>query len=191
MPDPWDNPELPSEADENIDLVYNGVGRVTSEWEGIEVGFSRIYSFFSQSPDEYAAFAKYGEGNIFQTRMNALVAIGDAYFINHRNQELEGEFHRLSTLASDYSKRRNDIAHGIVGPIQYYEWFASKTQIKPKTNYWALLPAYHKLSKPILNNPPRYVYYSKSLRVVEKGINSLYGEIAQYREQLRGLTVKS
>ena len=165
MPNPWDVPELPTEADESIDLVYSGIGRVTSEWEGIEVGLSRIYSFFVLAPDEYAAFTKYGEGKIFRIRMDSVVSAANSYFINNHNQEIEGEFQRLSTLALAYSARRNDIAHGIVGPIQYYEWFASKAQIKPRTNYWALLPAYHKLSRPILNNAPHYAYNSHSLSV--------------------------
>lgn len=191
MNNPWDNPELPTEADENIDHIYSGVGRVTSEWEGIEVGLCRIYSFFVKSPDDYAAFTAYGEGKIFQARIDNLSNAARAYFITHRDQETEGEYHRLSVLASAYSKRRNDIAHGIVGPIQYYEWFSAKAQIKPRTNYWALLPAYHKLSKPVMRTAPPYAYNSKTLAVVQKGMSGLYGEIAQYRESLRKLTAKT
>jgi hypothetical protein len=117
MNNPWDIPPLPTVADEDIEITYSGIGRVTSAWEGIEVNLGRIYSFLLEDPDGYETMRKYGEGRIFKDRFKELQRAADQFFFKRHDQQIEGEFHHLAIKVVGFSDRRNDVAHSIVNPI--------------------------------------------------------------------------
>jgi hypothetical protein len=185
MSNPWDNPPLPSNGDVNIDAVFNGVGRVMTQWEGIEVGLSRIYSHFLFMPDDFPTIRKYGSGYKFRDRFADLEEVAERFFVAHPDQHLEGEFHQIGVYVVGFSDRRNDVAHGIVNPIQFYDWYKTRAaEIKPRTTYWALLPPYHTFRKHLANGEPAYAYTSKELLALEQQLIAIYGEISQYRGKL-------
>jgi len=44
MAEPWDPFPLPTHADHNDRITYEGVGRVLTMWEHVEFALSRVYS---------------------------------------------------------------------------------------------------------------------------------------------------
>jgi hypothetical protein len=193
MTNPWEAPPLPAAADEDIDAIYRGVGRVITAWEGIEVNLSRIYSMLHARPDDLETIRQYGEPLKFAHRFSNLQSFARRFFVTRPNQEIEGRLDDLAGRISSYSSRRNEIAHSLVNPIQIYPWFLERaTSIKPRTNYWALIPSYHNFrdhvdmgaDKP-LKRVPAFVYTSNELKHLEVGLNALYGELSGYREKLR------
>jgi hypothetical protein len=56
---------LPMEGDLDSNHTYAGVGRVLSEWEGIEAAISHLYAWFIGKLFEAEAYHTYGAGRIF------------------------------------------------------------------------------------------------------------------------------
>lgn len=175
----------PFMADTDPNLTFAGVGRVISEWEGIEVGLCRIFSFLVGDPDG-EAMRKYGEPHFFGARFVLLNQAADKFFINRPCQELEGLLHLLGKDILRYSDRRNEVAHGIVMPLNAFS-FAKRSisNMRPRTNYWALLPAYYQLRRHGSDGLPDYVYDSRALNQIAGEMATLYSAISGFRERLR------
>ena len=183
----WDRPPLPTKADTDIELVYAGIGRVTSEWEGIEVQLCRIYSFFVGQPDNVTVMHEYGVGSIFANRFGALKGKAELFFCTYPNQEIEAEFDRLSTIITCLSSLRNDVAHGVVQVMQHYEFFKALAGPLPQGNHYALVPPHHKWRGHNLQAVPKYAYASAELRDIAARINNVYGQLTRFRESVRAL----
>jgi hypothetical protein len=198
MSNPWDTPPLPSSADEDVNATYCGVGRVITQWEGIEAGLSRIFSMFNAKPDDYETIQAYGARPKFSYRMGAVQLAARQFFITRHDQKIEGTFDQLSEKMLGFSDRRNDVAHGILTAVQVYPWFQARAVgMKPRTNYWAILPPYHDFKKhtdmggkTFLMRLPEFAYTSIELLALEQKLISLYGELSSYREELRMLIAK-
>jgi hypothetical protein len=115
MSNPWDVPPLPIVGDADIMTTYAGVGIVLSAWEEIELSLSQFYSFMVGRPYHIDAMREYGRGTIFRERMKILV---DETHIRLCCQTQEGEFDKIAEECIGFSNRRNDVAHGIVRPIE-------------------------------------------------------------------------
>jgi hypothetical protein len=198
MSNPWDVPPLPSTADEDDNATYAGVGRVLTQWEGIESNLSRIFSMFHNKPDDYETIRKYGEPLVFTYRFSNLQRVATQFFIKRHNQEIEGTLDEMADKIVGFSLRRNEVAHGIVNMVQFYPWFLERAgSLKPHTRYWALIPPYHSIrshkdtgGNVPLSRIPAFVYTSIELRELEQKLQALYGEIGTYREKLRMFLAK-
>jgi hypothetical protein len=149
---PWDSPPLPSEGDANIELTYAGVGRVMSEWEGVEVTLSHLYTHFIGKPFQAEAMQEYGISRTFQDRFMTLEKAVGLFC----DQSAEADFDSFLGEIKGYAARRNDIAHGIVRP---WEWF-NQNQVsdwsRPYT--WWLVPSHYKPKKTSQTEAPAYAY---------------------------------
>ena len=185
MTSPWEPFSIPIIADEDRRDTYAGVGRALSEWEGIEVGLCRIFSFFVGDPDG-AAMRTYGEPRIFRDRFQALLRVANKFFISSPDQELEGTIDQLETEISGYADRRNEIAHGIVMPINAYS-FAKQVfpQAKPRTNYYVLLPSYYQVRNHRPDGMPEFIYGANALHKIADNLSTIYPKLVDYREKLR------
>ncbi|MFN0191597.1 MAG: hypothetical protein ACKVP5_06420 [Aestuariivirga sp.] len=187
MSNPWELNSSLIIADEDPRDTYAAVGHSLSEWEGVEIGLCRIFSFFVGDPDG-EAMRTYGEPRIFRERFGKLLQAADQFFISHNNQELEGTLHQLEGEITGYADRRNEIAHGIVMPINAFS-FASQIipKMKPRTNYWALMPSYYQVRKHNQDGFPEFIYGASSMVTIADGMTKLYGKISEYREKLRSV----
>ncbi len=165
--------------------TYAGTGRVLSEWEGIEVGLCRIFSFLKGDPDG-ASMKEYGQPRIFRERYSMLLRVADNFFVSHPNQSLEGTLHQLSSQIFSHSDRRNEVAHGIVMPINAY-LFAKDIlpRLEPRTNYYALLPSYYQVRSHNLAGLPEFIYGASFLHVIADEMALCYAQISDFRESLR------
>jgi hypothetical protein len=119
MADPWDIPPFASSGDKTPNRTYEAVGCALSAWEELEVGLSYLFGIFTgKNPLSMTTYAEYGEPTIFALRADALQRTAERYFIGRPSQELEAFFGSLMYDARAFSARRNDIAHGVVRPIQ-------------------------------------------------------------------------
>jgi hypothetical protein len=165
--------------------TYAGVGRVLSEWEGIEVGLCRIFSFLKDDPDG-ASMKEYGQPRIFRERYSTLLRMADQFFVSFPDQLLEGTLHQLSSQIFRHSDRRNEVAHGIVMPINAYS-FARKIlpKLEPRTNYYALLPSYYQVRSHNSAGLPEFIYGASSLHAIADEMALFYPLISDFRESLR------
>jgi hypothetical protein len=118
---PWDITPFSGHGDKFPNTTYEAVGRALSAWEELEVNLSHLFGVFSgKDPLSTETYASYGEERIFVQRADMLERLASSYFIIKPNQNLEGDFCHLICDTRCFSARRNDIAHGVVRPIQTY-----------------------------------------------------------------------
>jgi hypothetical protein len=73
MPEPWDRPPPPTQADEDLQVLYAAVGAALSNWEEIESELSHIYALMigkmwkNEAYDQY-----YDKGHTCQRRITTL-----------------------------------------------------------------------------------------------------------------------
>lgn len=108
---------LTTSGDEDENATFAGVGRVLSEWEAIELTLSHIYSGFTGRLEVVSAIREYGEKTVFTFRLAALRTAAQGFFCGRPDQALESEFDAIVVRCKEFSSHRNDIAHGIVGPL--------------------------------------------------------------------------
>ena len=131
MSKPWDVPSFPPTTTNHVEPIYCGVGKVLSSWEGIEEQLSRVYSFACGKPDQRETISNYGTERIFVTRLQKLKEQAATLFKKIHSQEIEGKFDNIIEHLVGFSGRRNEVAHGIVRPIQIYTAFANQHELLP------------------------------------------------------------
>jgi hypothetical protein len=174
MTNPWDVPPLPDRGDDDIERTFAGVGHVLSQWESVEIEMSVLFTLFTNRPADAEARREYGKGTIFANRA---IIIEEAAAKWLRDQTLESEFDRLLCVARHFADRRNDVAHGIVRPIQ---WVIPIDRQYYRLEY-CLAPPYHTYRKYDSNNRPEYIYISETLSDLAHKIRVLCSEVLQFR----------
>ncbi|MGH6981124.1 MAG: hypothetical protein ACREFC_07935, partial [Stellaceae bacterium] len=116
---PWDVLE-PTDAERGPDKLYTSVGRALSDWEWMEQQFAHFFGFFCGGEDTLPARRAYGAVVTFRGRVDMMRAAANAYFHQRPKHEMKERFEELLNRASNFSPRRNEIAHGIV-TVVYYE----------------------------------------------------------------------
>ena len=183
MSNPWDVPPIPVFGDEDKDETFIGVGMVMSRWESIEMILSVIYSVFELRPDDFETIREYGEPKMFQERLYGLGRAASQFFEFAPDQIMHATFERFAARVTGFAGRRDEVAHGIVAAIQLYDFYQGRaTFIRPRTNYWALIPPDFKRDS---RGAPAYVYTSVELRHLDLHLVTLSTELAEYRERLR------
>lgn len=164
--------------------TYAGIGRVTSEWEGVEVQLSVLYSLFARRFEELEALREYGNGAVFAHRVEKLGRAKDIFFQKMPDQGLEAEYDALVERVRRFADRRHDVAHGIVRPIQWiYPPDTSST--KPVPFSFCVIPPNYKKKHFDPANMPLYVYTRPQLDILQGAIFGLIHEIIQYQLKLR------
>jgi hypothetical protein len=128
--DHWQRPANQNQGDATGEVVFTAVGQALSAWEAMEEEIARMFvtlvggDMSSANPIRRA----FGRVESSGTRRNMIFAAAEAYFGRHwddRNVRLS--FGRVLEAVSWASKRRDDVAHGIVKGITLdgtrYGWF--------------------------------------------------------------------
>jgi len=113
----FERPPFPPKGDWSEDAIYGSIGRALSSWEHVEIALSDLFtSLLSPNLYELPAQRAFGSVTTSGLRSNMLKEAGDAFFMAFPNDDDNAKFDELRKLARQYAERRNDIAHGIVGP---------------------------------------------------------------------------
>lgn len=161
MAEPRGVPPFPEHGDEDPDDTYKTVGRSLSEWEGLEYQLSHLYAQFIGQPARISVMRQYGAGRIFADRMAALKRVAEAFFIRLPNQDTEAEFDRIANAALRLADRRNEIAHGIVRPLQWTQSMSlAYEQLRVE---FALVPPLYSRQKLDGQHRPKYIYTANEL----------------------------
>jgi hypothetical protein len=142
MEQPWDRPVLVREGDSNPNYTHMSVGRVLSQWEGVEIQLGYVYTAAAGNPGDWYALLEYGKGSTSAVRLEIVRKAVTAFFVKHPNQEVEGRVDTLLTTAGLFAARRHDMAHGIVRDHTWARW-----RIPPDphdTTGYFLLPSHYK-----------------------------------------------
>ncbi len=115
---PWDVIER-VEGESDPDKLYLSIGRALSAWEWMEQSFAHLFGFFCGGEDTLPARRAYGAVITFRGRSEMLRSVAEAYFYSRPDHAMKDRFFALLNLASNFSARRNEIAHGIV-TIAYF-----------------------------------------------------------------------
>lgn len=115
QPKPWDVPPPPTHGDPVDDLTFAAVGRALSHWERFERVLSILFAeFVGDQDDDLPAVRAYGAVATFRGRVEMIRAAAEAYFAAYPNPGGEKLLDDLLDEASNFSARRNEIAHGFV-----------------------------------------------------------------------------
>jgi hypothetical protein len=174
---------LPERGDGEVRLTLEGVGRVVTAWESVELELSRLYSIFAGDSDG-APMQEYGKARIFIDRVKSLEEIGARAFILRPNQSLEGNMRGLLDAAKAYSDRRNEVAHGIVFPVSELTYFRNAFCIANGDQEWALIPPYYHVRKHANDGAPAFAYASKELITFQDMLYELMDNIKSFRAEL-------
>lgn len=101
--------------DHDPDRVFAAVGYAITQWELLELEHAMLYATFCSSPSTLEKLNEYGDkGPTFQQRMKVLENAADDFFRVNCSQQLESELKSLVCEAGSLSKKRHQIAHGVV-----------------------------------------------------------------------------
>jgi hypothetical protein len=162
MVQPWERPSLVLEGDQHPDQTHLAVGHVLSGWEGVEIQLGYMYASAVGKRDDCWTLLEYGESSAFRGRFRVLEEALGKLFIKRPNQEVEGRVMPFVTKADNFSRRRNEVAHGIVRNHQWARWRIPPNPDDPTG--WFLLPA-HYAGRAYDDSTalPIYAYTAKSL----------------------------
>jgi hypothetical protein len=183
MADPWDRPSLVLEGDADPNHTYLSVGRVLSQWEGVEIQLGYIFTAVVGKHGDWYALLEYGEGTTSAHRLRIAREAVDSFFIRHPNQDVEGRVCSLLTKAGRFAARRHDVAHGIVRDCTWARWRIPPDS-RDTTGYF-LLPSHYRGSSFDDSALPIYAYTTPSLEKLRHQLILLETEAMGVAEHLR------
>ncbi len=185
MPNPWDMPFLAQEGDIDPERIYAGIGRVSCQWEDLEISLSHLYSCLVGKPHQADAMYDYGDKAAFRARVRILLEPAHQCF---RDQDREAQLDQLCEELIGFSCRRNDVAHGVVRPKEFYagaQALTSKSVVEFPTTYtYWLVPAHYKMEKAGSRELPSYAYNQKLLYELQQNLLRLTHKISSLKHDL-------
>jgi hypothetical protein len=119
-----------------------------------------------------------------------LRATTEAYFTRYDNRELFKQINQLTGQAINFSGRRNEIAHGVVG--FWYPKPPAFFMIEEGARTFFLTPSYADSSKRDVQHLPQYAYTSKEINYyadefqkLSRTVGSVLAKILGFRTYLR------
>jgi hypothetical protein len=161
-PKRWNRRPWPHRGDADMNVLYAAVGRFMSQWERYEGVLSLLFSAFVSDLESKAARRAYASVRTFEGRAEMLRASSAAYFEEHPSTERQDSFKIILTDATQFSPRRNDVAHGV---LDYYfpeDHHEHSEPIALDLEY-GLYPSYASFKERDLANVPTYCYTSVEL----------------------------
>jgi hypothetical protein len=189
MPNPWDPFPFPTIGDFDNTKTYEGIGRVMDQWEALEFSLARIYSIFVGDEDG-EALSTYGKGRIFRDRLTELRRAGDVYFKSGPDQALEGSFDAICTASEGFAGRRNEVAHGVVMPVNSLPGLNSRFELKDDRKQFLLIPPLFAVRNHGADGLPSWAYSFEDLWELMARILTVAVMAGHYRCRLLGLPVK-
>ena len=183
MTNPWDLPPFPTAGDKKEDLTHVGIGRTMDAWESVEFELCLIMAALKGDP-KGEAMRLYGEKRSFPYRLQDFQELVRQHFVRVPDQEREGRISSLIEEVDNFSKRRNDVAHSIVLPINQIEFFKQHLRRKDRSpNQYAAIPPYHR-ERAHEDGLPMYAYTLPLMMGLRRELNNLLIRLRDYREQI-------
>lgn len=179
---PWERPLTPTIGDTNVENTYAGIGRVTSEWENIELVLADLFSLFVGRYQDPLAIQEYGSENVFSRRAEHLCNAATGFFQNHPNQSLEGELDELMGRLREYAQRRHDVAHGVVKPMQWSR--SPHAHEESDALHYCVVPPDHK-GKDYRADEPAYAYTRAEMDLIANSLYRASTEVIGYLMNVR------
>lgn len=155
--DIWAVPAVNTIGDSDPYVTFGAVGAALTEWERMEAHLSLVFvALIGLGSESQAAQRAYGTIVAFGGRAGMIQAAAEAYFAAHPDAGLAADLDRVVRQAKRAAARRNEIAHGIVQPID-----PQKTVLTG--GRYVLYPAYYAAGKRDLNHLPQYGYTSAEI----------------------------
>lgn len=160
----WDAPPWPRRGDQSQDKLYASIGRAISEWERYESVLGFLFENLVGDTPCIAARRAYGAVRTFEGRSDMLRAASEAFFYATPDGILKDKtqtaFKEVLRYAIEFSKRRNEIVHGVVDHFQKEPPVPKRI---PAGSTYALFPAYVTFKPRTIEGLPAYCYTSKEL----------------------------
>lgn len=123
MKKPWDVRPTADTGDRDADVLFAAIGQALTEWETVESSLAELFAVFVSARGKSIfwkpAIQAYGSIVSFKSRCEMLRVAAQAFFSTRKKASATQEtFKRLISEASNYSGRRNEIAHGQVSEMK-------------------------------------------------------------------------
>jgi hypothetical protein len=172
MPNPWDRPPLAQRGSAKR-VLYEAIGEALMNWEEVEGALAHLYSALVNGRRNTEANQEYGISLNFVGRIHGLKTVACRYFHKHPSQASEGGFDELVRLASSWSSRRNDVAHGRARPSK---WIVPSTGPYGELERWFVIPPHFKGDR-FTGTVPAYILSSREIRRFGDAFWKLAGRI--------------
>ena len=154
MPQPWDRPELVREGDANPEVLCMAVGRLLSQWEGVEIQLGYIYAAAVEQHGDWDALRDYGAGTTTARRLDLLQSAVDTFSVRYPDQAAEGRINAVINSATLFAARRHDVAHAIVRDSSWARWRIPPDPRDPSGFF--LLPSHYRTEGSPMTMRPRF-----------------------------------
>jgi len=175
------------DSDEN--QIFNAVGRALTEWEQVENACARLFAILvsaNQRRTYHApAVRAFGLINSVNTKCDMLRAAAIPYFARRRSKaQFQAKFKTLMGEYSDFSGRRNDIAHGMLSRVFITGKRTSRGERRGAVGFY-LLPSFYNPKK-FKEEKFSYQYTSSDLIHYRQEFTKLSLRIGALTEQMAG-----
>lgn len=178
--DVWAIPPPATQGDKDPFITFGAVGAALSDWERFEGHLALIFSALIGTDRSIpAARRAYGTIVSFGGRADMLSSAAEMYFIDYPDESLDADLTALMKLARKGASRRNEIAHGIVQPMQ-----GALTMFTGAT--YALYPAYYSTSRRDSDFLPKYAYTSVEISRFARQFHDLVAPASSVLDRIRG-----
>jgi hypothetical protein len=177
---------MPAHGDEDEGRTFEGIGRIVSEWEYVELELGHLYTVLVDRFGDIEALQEYGSGGLFSQRVSILVRAQEQCFHRTPHQALEGEFDELIQRIRKYADRRHDVAHGIVKPIQWVFPPGDARRVENVIGFqYCVVPPHYKDNHLDPNNLPLYLYTYEEMLQIQGAMHGAMHEVSRYKWKLR------
>jgi hypothetical protein len=182
MAEPWDIPPFPEHGDDNTTDTYTMLGQAVSEWGEMEYALSHLYAQLIGKPSHIPTMRRYGEGKVFAERAKRVLTAADKFFVAQPSQDLEGGFSDLIRRVLMFAQRRNEIAHGVVRPLQWIQPIMTEyDSIRRGPLQYAVVPPLFTDQKLDAEHRPKYIYTANELMRFVLAFSELGAEAVKLR----------
>jgi hypothetical protein len=184
MNQPWDIRPGARWADRDPKELFAAIGEALTEWENVEAALASLFAVFVSARKNASfwspAIQAYGSIASFKSRCDMIRIAADAYFSTRKSiTDTKKHFKELLDLAGNYSARRNEIAHGKVSEVFWYD-----KRKRAKSHGFYLLPSLFNPRKNKKATGMVYYYVSGDLIHYRQEFTKLYLRLEGFRRAL-------
>src|ERR1700730_9509767 len=185
MIQPWDIRSGATWGDRDPKELFAAIGEALTEWENVEAALASLFAVFVSARKNASfwspAIQAYGSIASFKSRCDMIRIAADAYFSTRKNiADRKKHFKELLDLAGNYSARRNEIAHGKVSEVFWYD-----ERKRAKSHGFYLLPSLFNPRKNKKATGMVYYYVSGDLIHYRQEFTKLYLRLEGFRRALK------
>jgi hypothetical protein len=166
---PWDRPPIPEIGESRAEPLFQAVGRAISHWEHVEQSIATLFSFITTGKFydlSGPALRAYGSISGTGARVEMVRAAVESWAQQYPQCPLIPNCNQLLKECSNWSSRRNEIAHGQVDCL-----------VDAIPNGWMLFPGLFDTKKRSVQGKSKYRYTVDHIEQFSAGFLSLHGRI--------------